>query len=94
MRRLQAKQGEFGCFLQLAHNWANFENTKKSYDLWQRHVTPAINGANAARETSYAWASDHKERFIGAAMSAAMQTIQKHHEEQARKAEAASKAAE
>ena len=31
IRRLQEKQGEFGCFLQLAHNWANFENTKKSY---------------------------------------------------------------
>ena len=54
--RLQKKQGEFGCFLQLAHNWANFENTKKSYDLWQRHVTPAINGANTARETALDWA--------------------------------------
>src|SRR6202789_3550779 len=42
IRRLQQKQGEFGCFLQLAHNWADFEATKKSYDLWQRHVTPAI----------------------------------------------------
>ena len=86
IRRLQKKQGEFGCFLQLAHNWANFENTKKSYDLWQRHVTPAINGANAARETALAWAKDNKERFIGAAIGAAMQTIQKHHEDEAKKA--------
>ena len=86
IRRLQKKQGEFGCFLQLAHNWANFENTKKSYDLWQRHVTPAINGANTARETALAWAKDNKERFIGAAITAAMQTIQKHHEDEAKKA--------
>jgi limonene 1,2-monooxygenase len=86
IRRLQKKQGEFGCFLQLAHNWANFENTKKSYDLWQRHVTPAINGANTARETALAWAKDNKERFIGAAIGAAMQTIQKHHEDEAKKA--------
>ena len=86
IQRLQKKQGEFGCFLQLAHNWANFENTKKSYELWQRHVTPAINGANVARETALNWAKDNKERFIGAAMSAAMQTIQKHHEEEAKKA--------
>ncbi len=28
---LQKKQGEFGCFLQLAHNWADVEATKKSY---------------------------------------------------------------
>lgn len=85
IRRLQKKQGEFGCFLQLAHNWADFEATKKSYELWQRHVTPVINGANVARETALAWAKDNKERFIGAAMAAAMQTIQKHREEEARK---------
>ena len=85
IRRLQEKQGEFGCFLQLAHNWANFEATKKSYDLWQRHVTPVINKTNVARETAYNWARDNRERFIGAAMSAAMQTIQKHHEDEARK---------
>jgi limonene 1,2-monooxygenase len=94
IRRLQEKQGEFGCFLQLAHNWANFENTKKSYDLWQRHVTPVINGANVARETAFNWARDHKERFIGAAVSAAMQTIQKHQEEEGRKAGISAKAAE
>ncbi len=94
IRRLQDKQGEFGCFLQLAHNWANFENTKKSYDLWQRHVTPVINRANEARETAFNWARDHKERFIGAAVSAAMQTIQKHQEEEGRKAGISAKAAE
>jgi limonene 1,2-monooxygenase len=27
IRRLQKKQGDFGVFLQLAHNWADFENT-------------------------------------------------------------------
>jgi len=88
IRRLQEKQGEFGCFLQLAHNWANFDATKKSYDLWQRYVTPVINGANTAREEAFNWATDkdNSARFIGAAMGAAMQTIQKHHEEEARKA--------
>jgi limonene 1,2-monooxygenase len=78
IRRLQAKQGEFGVFLQLAHNWANFENTKKSYELWQRHVTPVINGANVARQEAYDWATDPDRagKFIGAAMTAAMNTIQ------------------
>jgi limonene 1,2-monooxygenase len=85
IRRLQKKQGDFGVFLQLAHNWADFENTKKSYELWQRHVTPVINGANTARETALDWARNNKERFIGAAMNAAMQTIQKHHEDEAKK---------
>jgi limonene 1,2-monooxygenase len=94
LRRLQEKQGEFGCFLQLAHNWANFEHTKKSYELWQRHVTPVINKANVGREEAFAWARDNRERFIGAAIGAAMSTIQKHQEEEARKAGAAAKAAE
>ena len=85
IRRLQKKQGDFGVFLQLAHNWADFENTKKSYEMWQRYVTPVINGANTARDTALAWAKDNKERFIGAAMNAAMQTIQKHHEDEAKK---------
>jgi len=86
IQRLQKKQGEFGCFLQLAHNWADFDATKKSYEMWQRYVTPVINKANEARATAFDWARDNKERFIGAAMSAAMQTIAKHHEEEAKKA--------
>jgi len=49
IRRLQEKQGEFGCFLQLAHNWAPWEETKKSYEMWQRYVTPVINNANVNR---------------------------------------------
>ena len=85
IRRLQAKQGEFGVFLQLAHNWANFDATKKSYELWQRHVTPVINNANSARAEAFDWARNNKERFIGAAVTAAMQTIAKHQEEQAKK---------
>jgi len=86
IQRLQKKQGEFGCFLQLAHNWADFDATKKSYEMWQRYVTPVINKSNEARAIAFDWARDNKERFIGAAMSAAMQTIQKHHEEEAKKA--------
>ena len=85
IKRLQEKQGEFGCFLQLAHNWADFENTKKSYELWQRYVTPVINKANDARSVAFDWARNNKDRFMAAAMGAAMQTIQKHHEEEAKK---------
>jgi limonene 1,2-monooxygenase len=82
---LQAKQGEFGCFLQLAHNWADFDNTKKSFELWQRHVTPVINKANVNRVDSYNDAGANSEKYIGAAMGAAMATIQKHAIEQAQK---------
>jgi limonene 1,2-monooxygenase len=78
IRRLQAKQGDFGVFLQLAHNWADFEQTKKSYELWRRFVTPAINGMNTARQDSFEWAAGHAPEFIKAAVDAATATIAKH----------------
>jgi limonene 1,2-monooxygenase len=87
IKRLQAKQGAFGAFLQLAHNWANWENTKKSYELWQRHVTPVINNVNAGRIDSFADATANSEKYIGAAMTAAMNTLQKHAMDEAAKAQ-------
>ncbi len=45
-----------------------------------------INNTNSARVEAFDWARNNKERFIGAAMTAAMQTIQKHQEEEAKKA--------
>ena len=75
----------FGCFLQLAHNWADFDTTKKSYELWMRHVMPEINKMNDARRASFGWATDNAEEFIGQAMSAAMTTIQQHYEDEEKK---------
>jgi limonene 1,2-monooxygenase len=79
--RLQEKQGDFGVFLQLAHNWADFDKTKKSYELWRRHVSPKINRMNTARQDSFDWATDHAHEFIGAAIKAATATIAKHEAE-------------
>ncbi len=87
LERLEKQTGQFGCFLQLAHNWANFEHTKKSYELFARHVTPHFRRANRERERSLEWASENSKEFIGAAMSAAMQMIQKHADEEREKKE-------
>ncbi len=48
--------GGFGCFLQLAHNWANWEDTKHSYELFARYVMPKFQDLNVNRETSLEWA--------------------------------------
>lgn len=82
IERLREKIPGFGAYLMLAHNWANFENTKRSYELFARHVKPKFHGANTAREESLAWATENSGEFIGAAMNAAMQTIQKHQAEE------------
>ena len=34
----------FGCYMLLAHNWANFDATRRSYDLIARHVFPRFQG--------------------------------------------------
>jgi limonene 1,2-monooxygenase len=40
--------GGFGAYLMLAHNWANFDATRKSYDLIARHVFPHFQGQHAS----------------------------------------------
>ena len=83
VERLREKQGEFGCFLHNAHNWANFENTKYSYELWQRFVAPAVNGVNGQRLEAYEYAIDQQNaaRFRGASASAIARAIEKHERE-------------
>lgn len=87
IERLSEKIPDFGAYLMLAHNWATFENTKKSYELFARHVKPHVNKANKAREESLKWATDNAEEFIGAAMNAAMKTIEKFQAEDAAKSD-------
>ncbi len=46
-RLWQQSKGGFGAYLLLAHNWANFDATRKSYDLMARHVFPVWQGQQA-----------------------------------------------
>ena len=85
IEKLEKRSGGFGCFLMLAHNWANFDATKRSYELFARHVLPKFNGSNVARAASLQWYTDHNKELIGKAISAATETVQKHFAEQAAK---------
>lgn len=78
LQRLWDQTGGFGAFLQLAHNWANFDNTKKSYELFARHVTPVFNGANKARADSLSSVTERGSELIGQAVAASMEKIQEH----------------
>jgi limonene 1,2-monooxygenase len=53
IEKLTVKQGEFGVLLLQAHNWAGWEQTKKSYDLYARFVMPHFSGVNRNRIESY-----------------------------------------
>ena len=47
-RLIDQSNGGFGSFLMLAHDWANPEATKRSYDLIARHVMPVFQGQAAS----------------------------------------------
>ena len=53
IEKLQQKQGEFGVILLQAHNWAGWEQTKKSYELYARFVMPHFAGVNRNRILSF-----------------------------------------
>jgi limonene 1,2-monooxygenase len=85
IQRMQEKQGQFGAFLQLAHNWATFDATIKSYELWAEYVAPVFKRANESRQASYEWVSENAGEFMQRAMNAAGAMIQRHAEERAAK---------
>ena len=85
IEKLEKQSGGFGCLLMLAHNWANFDATKRSYELFAREVLPRFNESNVARDASLKWYTEHNTELIGKAISAATETVQKHFAEQAAK---------
>jgi limonene 1,2-monooxygenase len=85
VEKLEKQSGGFGCLLMLAHNWANFEATKNSYELFARHVLPRFNGSNLARNASLKWYTENNHELIGKAMNAAAETVQRFMAEQAAK---------
>lgn len=88
-RLIDQSNGGFGAFLFMAHEWANTEATKHSYELFARYVMPLFQGSTPAPVASRDWAAGNRPAFIGAATEAVMKAIGDHGAEQAAKAEAA-----
>jgi limonene 1,2-monooxygenase len=77
LERYWTKTGGFGCLLLQATNWARFDATKRSYELFMRYALPKFSGINRAREESYAWMRSNTEEFSGAVMSASKKAFEK-----------------
>ncbi len=82
IERLQAKQGEFGVFLQQAHDWADWEETKRSYELYARYVMPHFSRDNTPRIQSYDWCTEHRDELSEKRSAAARAMFDKHEAEQ------------
>lgn len=78
IERLREKTGGFGCILLLAHNWASFERTKYSYELFARHVLPRVNQENELRAASLAAYGENKQQLMERAGQAVRQAFETH----------------
>jgi limonene 1,2-monooxygenase len=90
LERFWEKTGGFGTILLLAHDFANWEATKRSYELFANYVLPKFNRTNDWRNTSMEWLRENNVGFSQKRNDAMMHTIQKHFaEEERKKAQAA-----
>jgi limonene 1,2-monooxygenase len=63
--RLIEKTGGFGTLLIMHVDLADWENTKRSYELFASEVIPHFRRRNVARQASLQFAQDNSERLIG-----------------------------
>jgi limonene 1,2-monooxygenase len=78
IRQLQQRTGGFGVVLGFAHDWANRENARRSWDLVARYVIPAINGSVLPMQASADYVEANKAELIGGASAAVMSKIMAH----------------
>jgi limonene 1,2-monooxygenase len=85
LERLEKQSGGFGAFLLMAHNWADWAETQRSYELIARYVMPRVQGTNVGRQGSYDWGAAHSGEFMGQARMAVGLRIAQHIGEQGTK---------
>lgn len=78
LESLWEKSGGFGTILMLAHDWADWEATKRSYELMARVVLPKFNARNRWRVESMAWLRANREENAAKAKAAVAKAIEKH----------------
>ena len=80
IERLLEGSGGFGSLMQLAHNWADWEATKRSYELIARYVMPHFQRSNRLRDASYAYSRDNRHNFQSQAAQAVQSEIDRYNE--------------
>ena len=75
IENLQKGSGGFGVIMELAQNWADWDQTKRHYELMARFVHPHFQGSRELRRESYAYARDHHDEFVGQSSAAVQAEI-------------------
>jgi len=79
------KTGGFGCIVMLAHDWADWEATKRSYELFARYVLPRFEERNAWRSQSMDWMRANREAFSAKRKTAQVHAVERHFAEEQRR---------
>lgn len=66
IRELQDLTGGFGCVIGFVHDWANRENTLRSWDMVARYVVPEVNGLLDDYRESYRWVNEARDTWTRA----------------------------
>ena len=69
-RLLEYSQGGFGGILFRAHEWANREQTLRSYELFARYVMPQFQGSLNMIAGSNTWARENRKQVFGSTVEA------------------------
>lgn len=80
---IDESRGGFGTLLLQAHEWANPEATRRSYELFAQYVLPHFDAHVASTTTSMEWVMANRPEHMGAAMNAIGAAIQQHADEKA-----------
>jgi limonene 1,2-monooxygenase len=64
-RLLEYSQGGFGGILFRAHEWANREQTLRSFELFARYVMPHFQGSLSQIVGSSTWARENRKQVFG-----------------------------
>lgn len=75
IRHLHDITGGFGVVLGFAHDWANRENTLRSWDMVARYVMPEINNMTTRFRESQKFLNDNQAALMAGAGAAVMQKI-------------------
>src|SRR5260370_29123108 len=78
LERLWRAPGEFGVLLLVVHDWADWEQTRRSYELIARYVVPQFNGQLNSRRQSFEYCRQNRGRFLEAAETAVQSEIQRY----------------
>jgi limonene 1,2-monooxygenase len=86
IERLAEQSGGFGCYLLMAHEWADPEATRRSYDLFARYVMPRFQNSSTRLQASERWSAAIQAPLDAAQAQALKEWTEKHAAEKAAKA--------